>query len=340
MTDLLAAASEVDAVEQLHDLGCTDGLPVIVPTQDRVDRMVLATGLDAGMVLGEMGPLLGVCTVEKLAAAAVMAGCLSDFMPIVLAAAQAVMEPEFDLTEMQGTTFGTTPLIIVNGPGRSACGIASGFGALGPGHRANASIGRALRLAMTNIGGARPGVSDMTLLGHGAKFTQCLGEDEENSPFESLAVSRGFGAEQTVVTVLGTEAPHSVMHLADGDDPDSPIRLLNGLADMLAAVGTNNANLGGGQAAIVITPDQISELARAGYTRRTVAEHIVERAGKGRFGAPVFHSPDDLLIVAAGGSGLYSFVFPTWCAGAHHNRSVSKAVELDQSCELPWATAS
>lgn len=339
MTDLLEADSEIEAIEQLHALGCTDGLPVIVPTGERVDRMVLATGLDAGIVLGEMGPLLGVCTVEKLAAAAVMAGCLPDFMPIVLAAAQAVMEPEFDLTEMQATTFGTTPLIIVNGPGRSECGIASGFGALGPGHRANASIGRALRLAMINIGGARPGVSDMTLLGHGAKFTQCLGEDEESSPFESLAVSRGFGADQTVVTVLGTEPPHSVIHIADGDDPDSPIRLMNGLADMLAAPGTNNATLGGGQAAVVITPDQMGELARAGYTRRSIAEHIVGRATT-RTARPAFTSPDDVLIIAAGGAGLYSFVFPTWCAGAHHNRSVSKAVELDQSCELPWATVS
>ena len=237
MSALLEAAGEYEAIEQLHELGCTDGLPVIVPTPERVERMVLATGLDAAMVLGEMGPLIGVCTVEKLAACAVMAGCLPDYMPIVLAAAEAVMEPEFDLTEMQATTFGTTPLIIVNGPGRSACGIASGFGALGPGHRANATIGRALRLAMMNIGGARPGTSDMTLLGHGAKFTQCLAEDEENSPFESLAVSRGFDPEQTVVTVLGTEPPHSVMHFADGDDPDSPVRLLNGLADMLAAQG-------------------------------------------------------------------------------------------------------
>lgn len=339
MSDLLAADSEIAAIEQLHELGCTDGLPVIVPTPERVERMVLATGLDAGMVLGEMGPLLGVCTVEKLAAAAVMAGCMPDYMPIVLAATQAVMEPEFDLTEMQATTFGTTPLIIVNGPAISACGIASGFGALGPGHRANASIGRALRLAMTNIGGARPGSSDMTLLGHGAKFTQCLAEDEQNSPFESLAVSRGFDTSQTVVTVIGTEAPHSVMHFANADDPDSPIRLLNGFADMLAAPGTNNAALGGGQAVVVITPEQAGELAVAGYTRSSIADHIVDRA-KTRSGRAAFQSPDDVLIVAAGGAGLYSFVFPTWCAGAHNNRSVSKAVELDQSCEIPWASAS
>lgn len=335
---LLSAPDEHRAVEDLHRMGCTDGLPVIVPTVDRVDRMVLASGLDAAMVLGEMGPMLGVCTVEKLATAAVMAGCDPDHMPVVLAAARAVLDPQFDLTEMQATTFGTAPLIVVNGPVRRMCGIASGFGALGPGHRANASIGRALRLAMINIGGGRPGSSDMTLLGHAGKFTQCLAEDEESSPFEPLHVSRGFLPDQNVVTVIGTEAPHSVIHVADAEDATSPVRLLDGLADMLTAPGTNNSAIGGGQAVVAINPDQAAELARAGYDRAKVCEHIAERATR-RDGKRSFRSPDDVLVVAAGGAGLYSSVFPTWCAGSHHNRAVSVAVELDQTCDVPWATS-
>jgi len=129
-------------LEQLHELGCTDGLPVVVPTEERVARMVLATGLDGDLVLGEMGPMLGIATVEKVAVAAVMAGCLPDYMPLVMAAVKAVIDPRFDLTEMQATTHCTAPLVIVNGPARQTCGpVASGFGALGPGHRANASIG-------------------------------------------------------------------------------------------------------------------------------------------------------------------------------------------------------
>ena len=153
---MLQAVDEQAAIEQLHAMGCTDGLPVIVPTDARVARMVLASGQDADMVLGEMGPLMGLATVQKVAVAAVMAGCLPDYMPLVMAAVRAVLEPAFDLTEMQATTHCTAPLIIVNGPARDSCGpVASGFGALGPGHRANASIGRALRLCMLNIGGAR-----------------------------------------------------------------------------------------------------------------------------------------------------------------------------------------
>ena len=165
MTDILSARDEEAALEELHRLGCTDGLPVVIPTAERVSRMVLASGLDADMMLGTMGPGHGIATVEKVAIAAVMAGCLPDYMPVVVAAVKAVIEPEFDLTEMQATTHCTAPLIIVNGPARHTCGpIASGTGALGPGHRANATIGRALRLTMINIGKARPGSSDMALL--------------------------------------------------------------------------------------------------------------------------------------------------------------------------------
>lgn len=336
MTDLLSAADEAAALEQLHELGCTDGLPVVIPTSDRVERMVLAVGHPAETALGQMGPFQGVCTVEKLAAASVMAGCLPDHMPIVVAAALAVMDPSFDLAEMQGTTHSTAPLIIVNGPAREMCGVAAGYGALGPGYRANASIGRALRLAMINIGGGRPGTSDMALLGHGGKFGQCLGEDESRSPFTPLHVDRGFAPTDSAVTVIGTEPPQSVAHTAGSDVGRSVERLLDGLAGSLAGPGTNNAWLGGGQAVVVITPDHIGELAAAGHTRATVAQAIVERAHT-RDGRPAFADSSDVLVVAAGGAGLYSYVFPTWCAGAHRNRAVTMPVEIGQACAIPGA---
>lgn len=336
MTDVLEAADEAAALERLHELGCTDGLPVVIPTPERVDRMILAVGHPGDAVLGSMGPLNGTCTVEKLSAAAVMAGCLPDHIPIVVAAALAVMDPAFDLAEMQGTTHATAPLIIVNGPARQMCGLASGYGALGPGHRANASIGRALRLAMINIGGARPGTSDMALLGHGGKFGQCLAEDEEHSPFTPLHLGRGFARSDSAVTVIGTEPPQSVVHTADADVDRSAVRLLDALAGSVAGPGTNNAWLGGGQAVVVITPDHAGELAAAGHDRSSIAAAIAERAST-RDGRPAFGSPDDVLVVAAGGAGLYSYVFPTWCAGGHRNRAVSRPVEIGQACAIPGA---
>ena len=160
------AVDEADALAQLHAMGCTDGLPVIIPTPERVARMALAAVADPTTSLGVMGPLGAVTTIEKVAINTVMAGCEPDHLPIVIATLQALLRPEYDLSEAQSTTHSTTPLVVVSGPLATACGIAGGFGALGPGHRANASIGRAVRLCLMNIGGAKPGVSDMALLGH------------------------------------------------------------------------------------------------------------------------------------------------------------------------------
>ena len=350
---MLNAADEAAALELLHELGCTDGLPVVVPTPDRVARMILATGMEGDLVLGEMGPAQGVATVEKVAVAAVMAGCLPDHVPVVIAAVRAVMQPAFDLAEMQGTTHCTAPLIIVNGPARESCGpIASGFGALGPGHRANASIGRALRLAMINIGGGRPGISDMALLGHPGKFTYCLAEDQENSPFPPLHTARGFAPDDSVVTVVGAEAPHSVLHSIDADDPEDHLRLLEVLAVGLSNLATNNAIIRNGSGVVVLNPDHAQVFARAGLDRQDVVQALLElcrhpRADVERYGGafmnwsrgdewfPCFFEPEQILLLTAGGNGLYSMVMPTWCAGEHNNPAVSVEIETDQFCEVP-----
>jgi hypothetical protein len=354
----LRAEDEAAALEDLHRMGCTDGLPVVIPTPARVERMVLALGDDADLSLGAMGPNLGACTVEKLATAAVMAGCLPDYAPVVRAAALAILDPVFDLTEVQSTTHSIAPLFIVNGPARELCGpIASGTGALGPGHRANASIGRALRLAMINIGGGRPGISDMALLGHPGKFSFCMAEAEEASPFPPLHTTRGFEAEQSVVTVIGTESPHSVV-IENFGDPTSGERLLRSLASTLARIGNNNSLMGAstgstGQVAVVLNPEHADTLHRQGYTRESVAAGIVEHAIVSRAQLrnamgpahriepgsefPCFQSPDDLLIVVAGGGGMYSAVLPSWGGGPHANRAVSKEIVLDAACDVPNA---
>ena len=353
MSALLQAVDEAAALEQLHRDGCTDGLPVVIPTAARVERMALAGGLDASLALGQMGPLGGVATVEKVAVAAVMAGCLPDHFPVVLAAVRAVLQPAFDLAEMQSTTHCIAPLLIVNGPARDACGVASGFGLMGPGHRANASIGRALRLAMINIGGARPGQSDMALHGHPAKFTFCIAEDEAASPFPPLHTSFGYSPEESAVTVVGVEGPHSVFFTGDADDPQAADRLLQTLAGVIANPGSNNSHLGGTAAVVlVLNPDHAGVLARAGHTRSSIQQALAERAVTPRtvlqalnrkmlFGdgddLPAVRNPANLHVMVAGGSGLYSMVMPSWCAGPHGNVAVHEPVDLGQACEVPWA---
>jgi hypothetical protein len=353
MSDWLEAGDEIEAVERLHELRCTDGLPVIVPTAERVERMVLASGLDGDLVLGAMGPAGGVATVEKIAVAAVMAGCLPDHLPVVIAAVKAVIEPAFDLTEMQATTHCTAPLILVNGPARQDCGgIASGFGALGPGHRANACIGRALRLAMINVGGGRPGESDMALHGHPGKFTYCLAEDEAASPFPPLHTTFGHAPEDSAVTVIGAEAPHSVIFSATGDADADAEALIRALAAGLANPATNNAILTGGQAVVVLNPDHAAVLAGAGLDRAAVQRRLqaacartlgelralaggLAPAGDDDAVRQAFLEPEDLLVLVAGGTGLYSMVMPSWCAGPHRNRAVCVPVETDVFCEIP-----
>ncbi|MCC6709564.1 MAG: hypothetical protein IT492_18575 [Gammaproteobacteria bacterium] len=352
MSTLLSAPDLDAAQELLHASGCTDGLPVIVPTVDKVARMVLASGLDADIVLGDMGPAYGVATVEKVAVAAVMAGCVPDVMPVVIAAVRAVCQSAFDLTEVQCTTHCIAPLVIVNGPARTDCGgFASGFGLMGPGHRANATVGRALRLAMMNIGGARPGVSDMAIHGSPAKFTFCIAEDEDASPFPPLHTSFGYDAKDSVVTVVGVDSPHSTFFTGDADDPASAEALLDTLAAVIASPGNNNSQLGGKSAVVVVlNPDHAEVLKRAQYDRTRIQQTLAARAVTPRellirlnpkmlvgreAMIPAVRKPANIHVLVAGGPGLYSMVMPSWCAGPHGNIAVHEKVETSQFCELP-----
>ena len=283
-----------------------------------------------------------------------MAGCVPDHMPVVLAAIKAVLEPEFDLREMQGTTHCTAPLMIVNGPAREACGgVASGFGVFGPGHRANAAIGRALRLAMINIGGARPGSSDMALHGHPGKFSYCIAEDEEQSPLPPLHTTWGYASEQSAVTIVGAEAPHSAWFVTDADDPRSPERLLRVLGEVVANPGSNNIHLGGvGAVTVVLNHEHADVLAAAGMSRADIQNEIARYAIYPREKLlavhanarvrdedgdwiPAVRDPNKILLVVAGGAGLYSMVMPSWCAGPHKNVAVHAEIELNAFCEIP-----
>lgn len=354
---VIQAVDEEAALEWLHANDRTDGLPVIIPTAERVDRMVLASGIDGSLDLGPMGPGNGATTIEAIAANAVMAGCRPDDMPVVLATVQAIMQPPFDLTEVQGTTHGIAPLSIVCGPIAQTLGISGGFGALGPGHRANASIGRAVRLCMMNIGGARPGVSDMALLGHGGKFSFCLAEDLDSSPWEPLHTSLGYDADDNAVVVVGVEAPHSAVFVADADDPTSLDRLLETVAATIANVGSNNAHFRGGSVAVAFNPEHIAVIEAAGLSRRDVQERLAELAtnprsviarlnptygGKGHPDDPInaIADPSNILAFVAGGPGLYTSVFPSWAAGGHGNPIVSHPITTDLACEIPGLSPS
>ena len=198
---------EDDPVELLFARGVTDGLPVVPPTEERVKRMLAAVDRDPQELIGMVGPNYGRATVEKVAINAVMAGCHPSYFPVVVAGVEAMCEEQFCIHGLNVTTFSATPMAIINGPIRQQIGINCGHNALGHGFRANATIGRTFRLISTNIGGAKPHEITKATLGHPAQFTFCVGENEEESPWEPLHVEKGFRPGQSTVTLFGGHSP-------------------------------------------------------------------------------------------------------------------------------------
>src|SRR5512132_1695172 len=206
-----------DEFEIWFDKGVTDGLPVVPPTRERVERMLAGTTRDRGELIGEMAPNYGRLTVEKAAVNAALAGCRPDYLPVVLAAAECACDPAFNLHGVATSTHFSAPLIVVNGPIRARIELNAGAGVFGPGHRANATIGRALRLIVRNVGGAAAGGITMSTLAHPGYFTFCIAENEEESPWSPLSVEAGFAPGESVISVFAGAAPQTVYdHLSRG----------------------------------------------------------------------------------------------------------------------------
>jgi hypothetical protein len=231
--DPLRVPAGTDLVEWYFDQGWTDGLPVVPPTRARVDKFVAALGGDAGRVECKVPPRHGSLTREVLAVNMVMAGCKPDFAPVVRAAMLALTAKAFNLNGVQATTHMAAPLLIVNGPVAAAIGMNGGCNAFGSGNRANATIGRALRLVLLNVGGGRPGDLDKSTLGHPGKYTYCVAENEAASPWAPYHVEKGFAPDDSTVFVLAAEPPHSVTnHVAD--DPEG---ILDSVASAMSTIG-------------------------------------------------------------------------------------------------------
>lgn len=311
-----------DELEEMFERGWTDGLPVIPPTQERVQAML--GGRDGAECIGEVPPGMGAATLERIASCAVLAGCRPDYFPVVLAAVRAALEPRFNLAGQAVTTQPAGQVVIVNGPVRDAIGLNGSIGALGPGWRANMTIGRALRLLLTLTGGGYPGRLDRATLGHPGKLAMCFGEDEEASPWEPLHAERGFDRERSVVTLLAADAPLSISDHRSA----SPQELARVLGWAAAATWSPNWWPLGGHSLFVICPEHAELFAAAGWDKQRVREEIfeaVERPARElRWGetTPVvsradddqsirkWDSPADMILVVAGGeAGRYSAVF-------------------------------
>jgi hypothetical protein len=333
MTTLLSTVEEIDddveVVSQLfHERGYTDGLPVVPPTRARVLRMLAGTDRRPDESLGEVPPIAGDATVEKIAVNAVMAGCRPAYLPLVLTAFELMLDPAFLLGGMQPTTNPLTPMVIVNGPIRGRLGVNCSTGAMGPGWQANATIGRAIRLALINLGGARPGEVDKCTQGFVGKYTMCVGENEEDSPWEPLHVSRGFDAAQDVVTVVGVNAVMNI-HDSSGECAD----LVKTLCGSLPSTGTPNVVDPSATPVLALNPLHARILDGGGYGKEELKRHLVANTtlppdalshrrahlrmseGEDRYlvdgRIPIVNEPANLLVVVTGGmQGGHSAFLP------------------------------
>ena len=334
---------EEDPVEACFARGWTDGLPVVPPTAERVLRMLSGTTRDPAEVLGEVAPDLVECTVEKVAVNAAMAGCLPEYLPVVLAAVEAALTPEFNWHGLAATTYFSGPVIIVNGPIVDRLGLNSGINALGQGHRANATIGRALNLTLRNVGGARPGEIDRATLGNPGKLSFCIAEREPDSPWPSLASSRGIAGDESAVTLFAGEGPRGVVDQLSRN----PSSLCRSLAWALRSVAHPKLILGF-DAVLVISPEHGRVFREAQWDRGRVlselqellllpAEELTRGAGECAEGLPEAvtaqaerlpkFKPDGLLLMHAGGdAGLFSAVIGGWVNGEMGSQPVTRRI--------------
>lgn len=304
-----------------------DGLPLLAPTVERVERFLHDAGVDLAEQFGPFPPQMVHTSAQTLAANAVMAGCSSALLPLLLAAVRAVVHPEFNLHGVLATTHPCTPLLLVNGPARRAVGLNCEGNCLGQGTRANATLGRALHLALVNVGGAVPGSMDRATHGTPAKLTYCFGENEEDSPWEPLHVRLGFPPEQSVVSLVAAEAPHNI----NDHGSDSGEGLLRTIAGTMSSAGSNTLYLGGTHL-LVLGPEHAATLARDGWNPERVQQALFELSrvhvdrispnnhdyfaanGKQRDGDyyTVGDQAEDLLVICAGGPGKHSLWIPAF----------------------------
>jgi len=344
--EMVRLPDSLDVVnDHFYEKGWTDGLPIIPPTEDRVRAMLAGMAWrDPDELIGPVPPAGGQASLRRIAVNAVMAGCRPQYLAVVVAALRATLEPRYGLHHRQTTTHAAAPLVIVNGPIVKALHINYGNGCFGPGWRANATIGRALRLCHMNLGGAAPAQVDLAQHAHPGKYTYCIAEHEDANPWQPLHVERGFKVSESVVTVAQCEAPHSMTE----NMRTAPDDIIEVFADSMATLGCNNL-YSQGEPVLVLAVEHAGHFHAAGWTKADIQKAVFERArqpwGKVRDRGkshgpffpecvdksddnslvPIINRPQDLIVVVAGGAGGKSMWCPT--AGAQ-TLSASAAIDL------------
>lgn len=338
------------AQQALEERGWTDGLPVIPPTEDLVREMTTHTPLDRLAVLGVMEPLKGTVTVEKVAANAVMAGCRPETFPLVLAAVKAVLQPQFHVGSTACTTGGAAPVVIVSGPLAAKLKVNSGTACFGGNVKANATIGRALRLTMRNLGGAKPDGMEKSTLAWPGKLSMCFAENETRSPWGPLREDFGHAADVTTVSVL---AARGIYAITEGVQ-ETGTGVLETISAAMRTIGAPIYYQMGVPVLVCLCPEHAAEIARAGFGKSDMRNYLFEHCrlpvgvlrGRGYYApgcwpswvdesdvtalVPMVSGPEQFWIVVAGGDGRHSAWMPAWnvCQGATEAVLVNSSIAL------------
>jgi hypothetical protein len=338
--------ASVDLIEWYYERGFSDGLPVVPPTPEKIAAMLRALGGEPELVECRVPPRWGNLTRQVLAINLVMAGCVPAYAPVVRAAMLALTAGPFNLNGVQATTHMAAPLLVVNGPIAREIGMNAGHNCFGSGNRANATIGRAIRLILLNVGGAWPGELDKATLGHPGKYTYCIAENEAQSPLAPYHVDKGFDERDSTVFVLAAEPPHSVTnHIAN--DPQG---VLDSVVSAMSTIAHNNA-VSSGHCAVVLGLEHARTIAAHGWRRADIRNYLWMNAGnrfrelafEHRYGTvynrnlpvwyrrepdsriPIVPSPDHIhLFVAGGEAGRFSAFIPGW---GHMSSPVLRGIE-------------
>ena len=340
---LFEAPDDLDAINRLYrERRWSDGLPIVPPTQERGARMLGATRRARDEVVAAVAPGYGAATVERIAINAVLAGCDPEYLPLLIAATAAVAAPEFNLQGIQSTTNPVAVWLIINGPVAQRLNVNSTFNCLGQGAWANATLGRALRLILQNVGGALPGEMDRATQGQPGKYSFCCAENEAGNPWEPLHVERGFARECSTVTVVGAEGTMNInTHAKDA------VELARVIADTMIHPPSNEYTHGG-EPWLVLGPEHAEIFRRAGWSKAEVRQQLWEQSKMkaGRMSArdlmrvvdsrtvelgtigpetllPISARPEDIGIVVAGGPGTHSIFIPSF----GNTRAVTREVD-------------
>ena len=298
----------------------TDGLPIIPPTGERVRRFIEFSGKNKDELIATLPPRSGKATVEKIAINSIMAGCIPQFMPVIQHSIKAISNPQFNLPGVNATTHPVAICTILNGPIANEINVNSGTGCLGPGNIANATIGRAIRLCLINIGGAVPGIGDHATMGSPSKYSYCFGEAENKNPWEPLHVERGFKANESTVTLMGMDSPHNV----NEHRSKTAENLLDTIVDTASVAGCNNSHVPG-EMLVIMSPEHAQTVAGDGWSKEDVKKYIHQNAivpvklgdrGGRKLDSKwvaddmvqITRKADDVVIVVAGGPGRHTMI--------------------------------